>query len=453
MKTFCASFLFLFLFLFSVSLRAQIESVFVETYYISDAADATDTTGGGLAAGTKTYRIFIDLKAGSKIKKIYGDQNHALKFSGTADFFNNKADGQSFAKDFSKNRYAENTVALDTWITLGQTTKLAAQTYFGIPKDQDANGSFIGGANNDGGSAAIADGLLINADPLLGIPLTTSDGMDTMVTIPESWADYGFKDFSTGDDSTIFGSIIPGSQFISYNAGLLNSGVAGVIPQSNHVLVAQLTTMGDIAFELNLEVEEFDGVTTQIVKYVANDSILLADEIVSPFLTYPSICGCLDPDYLEYSNNYACGNIDSCQTLIVFGCTDTMACNYDPMANFNLPSLCCYIGHCADRDISLVCPVLKSYSPAIKFDIYPNPAQTIVNILINTDNPFASQSLPPDTKYAVYNSLGELLNEKNLGVVSAEIIETIDISGYSNGLYFFRLTNGENYSCKYFIKN
>src|SRR3954471_93608 len=83
---------------------AQIENVIVETYYVSDSNDATDTTGGYLEPGSTTYRIYVDLAPGNKIRKIYGDANHALKISSTESFFNNKADGQSFGKDFSKNR-------------------------------------------------------------------------------------------------------------------------------------------------------------------------------------------------------------------------------------------------------------------------------------------------------------------------------------------------------------
>ena len=62
--------LFFYLFFLSFSLQAQIEKIIVENYYISDANDATDTTGGQLQAGSKTYRIYIDLKLGSKIKKM-----------------------------------------------------------------------------------------------------------------------------------------------------------------------------------------------------------------------------------------------------------------------------------------------------------------------------------------------------------------------------------------------
>ena len=58
---------------------SQIEKVIVEPYYISDSLDATDTTGGYLQIGSTTYRIYIDLSPGGKLRKIYGDQNHPIK--------------------------------------------------------------------------------------------------------------------------------------------------------------------------------------------------------------------------------------------------------------------------------------------------------------------------------------------------------------------------------------
>src|SRR4051794_24064847 len=83
-------------------LCAQVEKVIVEKYYISDANDATDTTGGYLEPGSITYRIYIDMVRGCKLKKIYGDAGHPIRFTAAAPFFNNAADGKSFGKDFSK---------------------------------------------------------------------------------------------------------------------------------------------------------------------------------------------------------------------------------------------------------------------------------------------------------------------------------------------------------------
>ena len=289
----------------TLNAQTSIKKVIVENYYVSDANDATDTTGGKLPLGSTTYRVYIKMKPGCQLLKLYGDDKHALTFSSTDFFFNNIDRGKTFGKDFIKSNYSNNTAALDTWLTLGQTTKTTSNTNFGILKSQDNNGSFIGGANNDGGSAIIPGGLLTNNDATTGIPLTTADGMDTMSNVPNNWSDNGIIDLISGVDSTIFGSAKPGKEFISNNAYLQNSGVSGVISDSNEVLVAQLTTNGDISFELNVEVKETDGTIT---KYVAT-GIDTLDEKVSPWLKYPPSCGCMDPNYLEYSSNYLCSRL------------------------------------------------------------------------------------------------------------------------------------------------
>ncbi len=430
---------FMFSILFSSSIFSQIEGVNVETYYISDNDDSTDLIGGKVAVGSTTYRIYVDLKKGSILRKIYGDANHPLKISSSEVFYNN-ADGQSVAKDFIKGKYGEGTIALDSWLTLGQTAKKqGTKTYFGIPKDQDTDGSFIGGTNNDGGSQAISGGLLKNNLLSLGIPLTTADGMDTMNTIPSSW-------FTSliGNDSTIFGSIVPKKSFNSKSFFLSNSGVKGVDPEKNQILVAQLTTKGDLKFDLNFEVDilnESGGVES--VKYVASDSVLAIGEKYSPFLRFPFTCGCLDQNYLEFSNNFACNDQSLCKTPIVIGCTDTMACNFDPKANVMIHNLCCYPGECADRDIAVVCPSERGSS--FNFDIHPNP--TNGSIFLNVESGLESEVI-----YQIYNSFGVKVLEKNMGSHSIIVNEEIDFSNLNNGLYHIKVDlNGVSES-KLFIK-
>ncbi len=444
MRLFCLQIMCLLL-LTSIKVQAQIEKVFVENYYLSDSIDATDMTGGVLEIGSKTYRIYIDLKPGTKIKKIYGDAFHPIIIKSTENFYNHATDGQTFGKDFSKNRLGESTVALDTWLTIGQATKSStSNTYFGLPKIYDMDGSVIGGINNDGGSEAIAEGLLTNNSSFAGIPLITSDGLDTMLSLPDGWGSYGIVDFNTAEDSTIFGSLVQGNEFISYDAGLQNSGTSGVVPDSNQVLVAQLTTKGDLTFELNIEVEEIDGVFTKIVKYVANADTLFDGEVVCPFLKFPLECGCTDPNYLEYSDNYGCNNQDSCKNKIIFGCLDTLACNYDPKANFNLKSLCCYPGYCNDRDLSLVCPELRTGT--FEFFLYPNPADDIINLNFTLSEVYL-------IKYAVYNSFGtEVIAERALGSLNGTNLEQINVSSLIAGSYIFKLNVGNNLFKKMFTK-
>lgn len=434
-----------FISFYSTTVFSQLQKVIVEKYYISDANDFSDISGGIVPIGSTTYRIFIDLAPGSVLKNIYGDVNHPFKITSTEVFFNNILDGQTFAKDFIKNRYTENTVALDSWLTLGQTTKKQGSiTNFGVLKSQDNDGSFIGGINNDGGSALIVNGLLTNADPLCGIPLTIADGMDTMTEQPTNWIHTGILDFSTGNDSTIFGSISPQSEFIRTQFYLANSGVSGVIPDSNQVIIAQLTTKGDLSFELNLEVERIINGVPTIVKYVAKDTLLDNGEIFNAYLRYPLDCGCDDPDFLEYNSIYTCYEEGSCITPIKFGCMDSTACNYDPEVNINIEDLCCYPGNCNNRDIAVVCPELRGDS--FEFLLHPNP----VNGLLYLD--VYSGILLPIT-YTVYNAFGVKIIQKTLDpalVITGEVIET---SAMDNGLYHIQVEIGNIISTQLFVKN
>lgn len=425
----------------SVKAQNAIKRVIIEPYYISDANDASDTTGSFLETGSITYRIYIQMKPGSQLLKIYGDENHPLKIASTAGFFNNKDYGKTFGKDFSKNNYSNNTVALDSWITLGQTTRKSSITYIGVPKSLDADGSFIGGVSNDGGSSEISGGLLINNDPLAGIPLTIADGMDTINKVPTGWSDYGFVDPVSGVDSTIFGSAKAGHEFLSTNAFLFNSGVMGTDPDSNLVLLAQLTTKGQISFELNVQIEEINGLIT---KYVAS-GIAAADEIVSPFLKYPEECGCKDPDYLEYKSKYLCSDKSACRTLVVLGCMDPQACNYNSDANYNIQSMCCYPGMCADRDISLVCPDLGNNVPELK--IYPNPASDRLEINI-------SNLKGEKVTISVFNMFGNKFSENIINNNSDIITQDVNVSALKNGLYYVQVQNAEGLKfTRFFIKN
>jgi hypothetical protein len=411
------------IFLIGSGLQAQslIENVVVETYYISDSLDATDTTGGYLEKGSKTYRIYVDLAPSVRLKRIYGDQNHPLIFNSTDTIFNNAIDGKTFGKDFQKTRLQENTVGLDTWITLSQTTKflLSGKTTFGVLKANDSDGSFIGGSNND-------LGLLANNDPLAGIPLTIADGNDTITISTLEWPNFGFTNTLTQEDSTIFGSLVPGTRFESRNCYLSNSGVMGIDSVVNHILVAQITTKGELSFELNLEVQ----LGNQTVKLVARDSVLNTGEEISAFLSYPQACGCQDPNYLEYSPSYACNIQDSCQTLIVFGCMDPLACNFSSSANFNIADICCYIGDCNDLDISIVCPELSINDIAEqKLIFFPNPGKDMLSVQAN----FNSNSL---VSVQIINAIGQVIYTNSQLKPSSGNTILLDDLNFNPGVYF-----------------
>ncbi|MBL7929921.1 MAG: T9SS type A sorting domain-containing protein [Bacteroidia bacterium] len=412
--------------------NAQIENLIVETYYISDSLDATDSTQGRtIEPGSVTYRVYLDLAAGSKIKKIYGDQNHPLIIRSTEDLYNNiDRPNAYFGYLINRNWFSGNpTISLDSWLTLGIACRLSSTQYYGVLKTEDTDGSFVGGSNNQGGTSGIPGGILVNNDPEAGIPLTVADGYLSGASPAGQWFDYGFFDASLGHDTTVFGSLYTGKEFNSRIAVLQQGdGVAG-ITADNIVLVAQVTTKGQLSFELNVQLEEADGT---IVHYVADDSVLINTSVplyierLSPFLKYPPVCGCLNTDYLEYSAANACENNDSCKTLIVFGCMDPLACNYNAEANYNIKELCCYPGLCADRDIEVVCPSLKK----ARLLVSPNPAgNQIVWNLIGPDN--------EDGFFTIYNVSGEKMLQGNWSSVSEEHV--LEVGRLPEGFYILQV--------------
>jgi len=441
--------LFFGLLITSLHTQAQIENVLVEKYYISDDFDGLDTNGGHLLPGSVTYRIYVDLPKGNKLLRIYGDKNHPFILKSTAPIFNHKSEGLSFGKDFKKSRFRENTIALDSWLTLGQMCKTDSnKTYYGIPKDQDTDGSFIGGKNNDGGSEVLPFGLLTNGDSKAGIPIIRKDGNQQIEGTILGWGDYGIKNFISGDDSTIFGSIIQGNIIKSTDFFLKNAGTLGPDSSKNQILIAQITTAGELSFAFNIEVlENINGTPTK-VQYVSNDSILVQknelNERYSGFLKYPFTCGCLDQNYLEYSPRVVCNDLAACKTKIVLGCMDNKACNYDPTANVMIHKLCCYPGSCNNRDIAEVCPSL--IENGLDFEIHPNPSSSYIYINAKTGN----EAL---MSYTIYDVFGNNVLSKTIGNKSVLMDEEVNIEKLPNGIYHIRLSVGNAMESKTFIKN
>jgi hypothetical protein len=421
---------------------AQLERVLVERYYVADSLDATDTIGGGVEQGAVTYRIYMDLLPGAQLLEIYGDADHPFRIESTAPFFNN-VDGATFGFEIPKVSYESNTVALDSYLTLGQTGYQGVKTYFGLPKDQDTDGSFIGGVNNDGGSEMIDGGLLINADITAGIPLTQADGMDTLNWSIQDWFNFGVLDFASGADSTIFGTTSQPLKFESTNFSLRNSGVVGVEPDSNAVLVAQVTTMGELSFTLNARVAVFTNGDTLVYTYVGTNTVNEENQFFNAFLNYPQLCGCQDPNYLEYNSAFACSEEGACVTPNVIGCMDTLACNYDPQANVNVDLLCCYPGFCANLDIEEVCPQLKGNT--FDVDVYPNPTQNELVLQVLS-------GVTSDVEYVIYNYYGIEMASRSISQAPLNYVERLDVSAFNQGIYQVKVSGVDGDRYKIFVK-
>ena len=423
----------------SVPVVAQndIENVIVETYYISDAVDATDTGGGGLAEGSKTYRVYLDLCDSCALRSIYGDVNHTLRIASTAFFFNHLDRGVTYGHQMNNGALDEGTAPVDSWLSLGAGSNQKA----GVLKVDDPDGTLLD--PNDGGSALIAGGLMQNTDANAGIPLNLQDGL--MPSPGGSPVPPGFSETGLLPDTTFF-DLTQSNAFITNDTRIacITPGVQG--PTSdNRVLVAQLTTTGDLTFELNVEIERPDG---SVQKYVATDSVVLADEAPNGLLIYPPQCGCMDPDFLEFDPTAGCDD-GSCSTTIIFGCLDTLACNYDPSANFNIAQLCCYgPDSCEGLDITIVCPGVgvDELLAATTIDLYPNPVASVLHV--RGLNALHSSF---DIRLSVYDALGRSVLEPRMITAPGSEVD-LSVNDLVSGSYVLRIASARGIIAKRFVR-
>ena len=97
--------------------------------------------------------------------------------------------------------------------------------------------------------------------------------------------------------------------------------------------------------------------------------------------------GCTNPIYLEYDSSYDYDD-GSCATLVVLGCMDSTAYNYDPIANVELPGSCIpYVYGCMDPTMFNYDPLATASDTCIPY-IYgcTDASMFNYNINANTDN-------------------------------------------------------------------
>jgi len=263
------------LFLLAAAAKAQapsgLDSIIVEKYYVSDVNDkSVDLTGGVLAANSVTYRVYVDMKPGYKFEAAYGVDvtptgtrnagDHELRFSTTTAFFNN-IDRGATSPTFSKANASNNTVMLDSWLTVGA----GCTGNYGVLKAED----------NGTANVVNADGVLQNSNPLAGIPLTTQDGL--LTGTPEVVTTIGIS-----NDILIFDDTTNGNLFSTYDGSLasLNGSVGPTA--TNRVLIGQFTTDGTFCFNLNIQL----GTPTPggVENWVASAPV--GNEGTHPSLTY-----------------------------------------------------------------------------------------------------------------------------------------------------------------------
>jgi len=226
-----------------------IDSVIVERYCVVDTGFPS---AGPAAAGDGrlvTYRIFIDLAPGYTLQMVYGDERHRLRISTTTAFFNDLRNGVKYADRLEADQLNTFPLAMDSWLTLGP----ASNGHWGVPKDLDPDGSVIECPPYPARPPDPRD-----MDPE-GAALDLQDGLITADTLKEIVT---FR-LDPGYLGKVRGSMIETTD----GAWAVLGGVRG-ITERNIVLIAQITTTGELEFLLNLQLGTPDH---RAEKYVPHD--------------------------------------------------------------------------------------------------------------------------------------------------------------------------------------
>ena len=426
----------------SIVVKAQLEDVIVETYYISEAADSLDVLHGKLEENSVTYRIFIDLEEGYGLRSIFGDTIRPLKMESSELFFNHPT-GASVSYNTISDFYPFGNMILDSYITLGFTD----DTYFGIPKSEDPDSSVIGGDNH-------SIGMLSSENPDAGMPVKEKDGLVRIDSLLENYNFVAeFVDDSTFGSRTVNNSFTYLSDFKVIDAVTFEDNQIKGITDENIIMVAQVTTKGELSFSLNCQIvslTEIEGVKPSFF-YYHSDTLLPPDVInreshrFSNLMNYPLLRGCTDPYFVQYDPE---AGIDdgSCRDSIVLGCMDLMACNFDPLANFHVSGICCYgSDSCDDRNLEVVCPDYQDNG--ISLEVFPNIVSYELQYEVTVPNISTNNNL------SIYSIFGNKVRDIKLPDFNGTISDIIEVKDLEKGMYILKIRseNGKT-SHKYFIK-
>jgi hypothetical protein len=246
----------LFILLCTTSLSAHsqgLEKLFVETYYVVDIEDEKSLDARGLESGMVTYRIWVDMKEGYRLLSVYGAPGHPLRIETSTSFFNDTLFGEIEAPDIDPSRLGANGLLLDSYIALSG----ANRSDIAVLKSDDTDGSAVKPDVAGQNPVLVERGALMNQNPEAGIPLRDSDGLMSGNVPALVVFGYDFAAF----DKTLNQSKVE----FDNGAWAVFKGLKGPFPETNYLLIAQITTDGELSYEFNLQLSSPEGVTEYYV--------------------------------------------------------------------------------------------------------------------------------------------------------------------------------------------
>ena len=151
--------------------------------------------------------------------------------------------------------------------------------------------------------------------------------------------------------------------------------------------------------------------------------------------------GCMDDRYIEYDGNACYQDSNDCKILIVRGCTDKSACNYNPAANRN--ASCDY--SCHEQGTKTFTIEGSNKIGIYNLSIYPNPVDGILVCDVSlSDN--------ANISYEILNLLGQKVLSCAQQEHSGNHHYEINLGGMEKGVYFIKVKVNNSISTKRIIK-
>lgn len=216
--------------LFNLFSQGAIEDIIIEEYHVVTKQEAEQDSN--LVEGAVTYRVYIDLAENYELEAVFGNSDHEMMIATSTTFYNQSDRGGNTGYEINRSALNKELLYLDSWITVGAATKY----HMGILRSNDKNGSLLeakGFKETDGLKNAKVYPITV-----FGLDLELLDEntpVNAIETTNGAWA--------------ILGSSLE------------------VADDQNRVLIAQLTTGGELSYKLNIQV----GNDCDSEKYVWND--------------------------------------------------------------------------------------------------------------------------------------------------------------------------------------
>lgn len=235
-----------------VSAQEAVEGVIVDRVAVTSARDLGVQVDNGDTLFT-TYRVYIDLAPEFKMQAVFGNEQHPLILGATGMTYNTPVRGVATGNFIDPRKLLNDNLIRDSFITIAAVSNW----YCGIPLERDIDGN------------QVCDGLPRETSSWCALE---KDGLAEFKPIDVELVFVEFE--GLGKESGSF------SLYSTNGAWASRMGATGA-DEENTVLVAQITTNGELYFSLNLQLAHQEGGTVQHVATNAKPN-----QYLTPALNY-----------------------------------------------------------------------------------------------------------------------------------------------------------------------